>query len=211
MKANSVDQILTATPVMPVIVIDDLADAVPLARALVAGGIKVLEITLRSSVALEAIADIIANVPDAIVGAGTITSVEQLEQVEALGVQFALSPGITESLLIAAKKMQLQYVPAVATPSELMLGLEHGFDRFKLFPASVVGGREMLKALNGPFPEIGFCPTGGLTLDNFAQVLALPNVKCVGGSWLAPKDLVKKKDWKAITELALTTVAKSNG
>jgi 2-dehydro-3-deoxyphosphogluconate aldolase/(4S)-4-hydroxy-2-oxoglutarate aldolase len=211
MKANSVDQILTATPVMPVIVIDDLADAVPLARALVAGGIKVLEITLRSSVALEAIADIMANVPDAIVGAGTITSVEQLEQVEALGVQFALSPGITESLLIAAKKMQLQYVPAVATPSELMLGLEHGFDRFKLFPASVVGGREMLKALNGPFPEIGFCPTGGLTLDNFAQVLALPNVKCVGGSWLAPKDLVKKKDWKAITELALTTVAKSNG
>jgi 2-dehydro-3-deoxyphosphogluconate aldolase/(4S)-4-hydroxy-2-oxoglutarate aldolase len=211
MSAHPVDQILMSTPVMPVIVIDDLVDAVPLAKALVAGGIKVLEITLRSPVALQAIADIMANVPDAIVGAGTVTTVEQLEQVEALGVRFALSPGITSRLLVAAKKMRLQYIPAIATPSELMLGLEHGFDRFKLFPASVIGGSEMLKALNGPFPEIGFCPTGGLTLENFAKVLALPNVKCVGGSWLAPKDVVQRKDWQAITQLALSTVLKSNG
>ena len=211
MSADGVDEILMASPVMPVIVIDDVTDAVPLAKALVAGGIKVLEITLRSPVALQAIADIMINVPDAIVGAGTVTTVEQLEQIEALGVKFALSPGITSALLVAAKQMRLQYIPAIATPSELMLGLEHGYKRFKLFPASVVGGREMLKALNGPFPEIGFCPTGGLTIDNFANVLALENVKCVGGSWLAPKDIVQRKDWAAITQLALNTVLKSNG
>ncbi len=209
MSSEAVDTILMSTPVMPVIVIDELADAVPLAKALVAGGIKVLEITLRSPVALDAIKAIIQQVPDAIVGAGTVTSVAQLQQVEALGVEFALSPGLTESLLIAAKNMKLNYIPAIASASELMLGLEHGYNRFKLFPANVIGGADMLTALGGPFPNVAFCPTGGLTIDNFTKILALKNVLCVGGSWLAPKELVKEKDWQAITQIAKHTVDKS--
>ena len=209
MSNASVKNILNTAVVMPVMVIEHLDDAVPLAKALLAGGIRVLEITLRSEVALQAIEKIIAQVPDAIVGAGTVTSVAQLQQVEALGVQFALSPGLTPSLLQAAKTMQLNYIPAVATASEVMLGIEYDYEYFKLFPAQVLGGKEMLKALSGPFPDIGFCPTGGLNQNNFSEVLALTNVLCVGGSWLTPKELVAKKDWNAITQLAKQTVLMS--
>lgn len=206
MHARSLDEILKASPVVPVMVIEQLADAVPLAQALVAGGIRVLEITLRSEAALAAMAAIMGEVPEAIVGAGTVTSVEQLAQVEALGVEFALSPGLTTGLLRAAQDMGLHYIPAIATASDIMLGMEHGYERFKLFPASVLGAGQLLQAFNGPFPDVRFCPTGGLTMDNFAEVLALPNVQCVGGSWLTPKALVQRKDWPAITRLAQQTV-----
>ncbi len=208
---STVNQILRATPVIPVIVIDNLEDAVPLAKALVAGGITVLEITLRSAVALDAIAEIIKHVPEAIVGAGTVVNVDQLEKVEALGVQFALSPGLTECLLKAANRMKLEYIPGIASASELMLGLQYHYQNFKLFPASVVGGIEMLNALGGPFPHVRFCPTGGITQENFTEYLALPNVSCVGGSWLLPKKLVQEKNWQAITDIAKATIKLSGG
>ncbi len=187
---------------MPVMVIQNLDDAVPLAQALVAGGIKVLEITLRTPVALAAIKAISENVKDAIVGVGTIASPEQLKAAAAAGAVFAISPGITESLLQATHAGTIALIPGIATLSELMLGMEYGLDCFKFFPAEAAGGIPMLNAIAGPFPQATFCPTGGISPSNYLAYLGLPNVACVGGSWLAPGDAVKAKDWTKITWLA---------
>lgn len=194
---------------MPVMVIQNLDDAVPLAQALVAGGIKVLEITLRTPIALEAIKLISENVKDAIVGAGTIINPEQLKAAENAGAVFAISPGLTPTLLAAATAGNIALIPGIASLSELMLGMEYGLDHFKFFPAEAAGGIPMLKAISGPVPQVTFCPTGGISPDNYLAYLALSNVACVGGSWLAPADAVKAKNWATVTELAKQAITNS--
>lgn len=202
--------VLNASPVMPVMVIQDLENAVPLAKALVAGGIRVLEITLRTPVALEAIRAISQEVPDAIVGAGTILNPEQLQQAADAGAVFAISPGLTATLLAAAQKSSIALIPGISSLSELMLGMEYGLDHFKFFPAENAGGVPMLKAIAGPIPQVTFCPTGGISLKNYNEYLALPNVACCGGSWLAPADVVANKDWAKVTQLAQEAIAGVN-
>jgi 2-dehydro-3-deoxyphosphogluconate aldolase/(4S)-4-hydroxy-2-oxoglutarate aldolase len=194
--------VLNAGPVMPVMVIQNLDDAVPLAKALVAGGIKVLEITLRTPIALDAIRLISQEVKEAIVGAGTITTPEQLKAAEDAGAVFAISPGLTPSLLTAAKAGSIALIPGIASLSELMLGMEYGLDHFKFFPAEAAGGIPMLKSIAGPIPQVTFCPTGGISPENYNAYLKLSNVACVGGSWLVPADAVKSKNWSKVTELA---------
>lgn len=196
------DIILNTCPVMPVMVIQNLDDAVPLAQALVAGGIKVLEITLRTPIALDAIRLISQQVKDAIVGAGTITTPEQLKAAEQAGAVFAISPGLTPKLLEAANAGNIALIPGISTLSELMLGMEYGLDHFKFFPAEAAGGIPMLKSIAGPIPGVTFCPTGGISPENYNSYLQLSNVACVGGSWLAPADVVKSKNWAKVTELA---------
>jgi len=185
--------VLNTSPVMPVMVIQNLDDAVPLAKALVAGGVRVLEITLRTPVALEAIRLISQEVKDAVVGVGTITTPEQLKAAEEAGAVFAISPGLTPTLLAAAKQSSIALIPGVATISELLLGMEYGLDHFKFFPAEAAGGIPMLKAIAGPIPQVTFCPTGGISPENYQAYLSLSNVACVGGSWLAPADVVKAR------------------
>jgi 2-dehydro-3-deoxyphosphogluconate aldolase/(4S)-4-hydroxy-2-oxoglutarate aldolase len=200
-KMSSLD-ILNTGPVMPVIVITNLDHAVPLAKALLAGGVKVLEITLRSSVAIEAIRMICEEVPNAVVGAGTVATGDDLEAVVQAGGVFAISPGLTPALLSAANNGPIALIPGISTPSELMLGMEYGYKEFKFFPAEAAGGRTMLKSLGGPFPQVTFCPTGGISPENYKSYLSLKNVACVGGSWLAPTDALEQGDWQAITKLA---------
>jgi 2-dehydro-3-deoxyphosphogluconate aldolase / (4S)-4-hydroxy-2-oxoglutarate aldolase len=202
--------VLNASPVMPVMVIQDLENAVPLAKALVAGGIRVLEITLRTPVALDAIRAIAKEVPDAIVGAGTILNEQQLQQAADAGAVFAISPGLTANLLAAAQKSSIALIPGISSLSELMLGMEYGLDHFKFFPAENAGGVPMLKAIAGPIPQVTFCPTGGISLKNYNEYLALPNVACCGGSWLAPADVVANKDWAKVTQLAQEAIAGVN-
>jgi 2-dehydro-3-deoxyphosphogluconate aldolase/(4S)-4-hydroxy-2-oxoglutarate aldolase len=194
--------LLQQSPVMPVIVIKQVEDAVELARALVAGGIRSLEVTLRSDAALQAIGLIREQVPEAIVGVGTVRNPAQLEAALNAGAQFAISPGLPPELLAAAQGCPVPFLPGVATPTEAMRAADAGFTVQKLFPAEAVGGRALLKALAGPLPELKFCPTGGISLSNAPDYLALPNVMCVGGSWLTPENLVEARDWAAITELA---------
>jgi 2-dehydro-3-deoxyphosphogluconate aldolase/(4S)-4-hydroxy-2-oxoglutarate aldolase len=196
-------------PVVPVIVIKDLADAVPMAKALLAGGIKVLEVTLRTPVALDAIRLLAAEVPDAIVGAGTVTTAVQLQQVVDAGAKFAISPGLTRELLQAGKDAVIPLIPGIASISELMEGTGLGYSHFKFFPAEAAGGVKTLKSIYGPFADIRFCPTGGINEKNFLEYLALPNVKCVGGSWIVPDDAVAAKDWQRITELCKAAVAQA--
>lgn len=200
-------EILSAGAVIPVMAIDDLSTAVDLAHALVEGGIPTLEITLRTPVGVDAIRLIAKEVPNAIVGAGTVTNPEQLKAVEDAGALFAISPGLHETLAKASHQSSIPLIPGVATPGEVQLALEHGIDTLKLFPAEVVGGKAMLKALFGPYPDIRFCPTGGITLESAPEYLALPNVLCVGGSWLTPKEAVQNKDWDSITRLAKEAAA----
>ena len=197
-----IEEILPIAPVMPVIVIQKLEHAVPLAQALVAGGLKVLEVTLRTPVAMDAVREIAQAVPDALVGVGTLTRPEQFEQVAKAGARFAVSPGLTPALVEASKDSDLAFLPGVFTPSEAMQARDHGFSSLKLFPARQAGGLGMLKAMGSPFPDLSFCPTGGIDADSFRDYLALPNVACVGGSWVAPSALVEAGDWAAITELA---------
>jgi 2-dehydro-3-deoxyphosphogluconate aldolase/(4S)-4-hydroxy-2-oxoglutarate aldolase len=199
--------VLNAGPVMPVMVIQNLEDAVPLAKALVAGGIKVLEITLRTPIALDAIRLISHEVKDAIVGAGTITTPEQLQAAEDAGAVFAISPGLTPTLLTASKAGSIALIPGISTLSELMLGMEYGLDHFKFFPAEAAGGIAMLKSIAGPIPSATFCPTGGISPENYNAYLNLSNVACVGGSWLVPADAVKSKSWTKVTELAKQAIA----
>ncbi len=187
---------------MPVLVIEDVAKAVPLARALVDGGIRVLEITLRTSAALECIAAIIKEVPDAITGVGTITRLDQLKAAIDTGAAFGVSPGLSETLLTEVQRRAFAFLPGVMTPTEVMRAYELGFRAMKLFPAQQAGGLGMLKALAGPFLDIRFCPTGGVDANTASDFLALPNVGCVGGSWIAPKAMVDKGDWAGITALA---------
>jgi len=195
-------QLMQASPVMPVLVIDKVEQAVPLARALVEGGIRVLEVTLRTRAALDCVRAIVREVPGAITGVGTITNVDQLVDVIAAGAVFGVSPGLSESMLAEVKRRSFPFLPGVMTPSEVMWAQDLGFSAMKLFPAQQAGGMGMLKALAGPFGDLRFCPTGGVDAKTAADFLALPNVGCVGGSWLAPKALVEKGDWPGITALA---------
>lgn len=195
-------EILTTGPVVPVMVIQNIEDAVPLAQALVSGGIRVLEITLRTPVALDAIAMIADQVEGAIVGAGTVMTPEQLLAVEQAGATFAISPGLTPRLLEAASHVNIPLIPGIASISELMVGMEYGLDCFKFFPAEAAGGIPMLKSIAGPVPGATFCPTGGISPQNYRAYLALSNVACVGGSWIAPTDAIEAKDWARITQLA---------
>ncbi|UXH80324.1 bifunctional 4-hydroxy-2-oxoglutarate aldolase/2-dehydro-3-deoxy-phosphogluconate aldolase [Roseateles amylovorans] len=192
----------THGPVIPVIVIDRVEDAVPLARALVAGGVKVLEVTLRTPVALDAIAAIAREVPEAIVGAGTLRTAADAAAAKQAGSRFAVSPGFTLELARACEAQGLPLLPGVSTASEVMMAADAGYRFLKLFPATAVGGTQLLKALAGPFADVAFCPTGGITPQTAPDFLALPNVKVCGGSWLTPADAVKAGDWARITQLA---------
>jgi len=203
-------QIASLAPVIPVIIIDRLDDAVPLAQALVAGGLPVLEVTLRSPAALEAMA-VMAKVPGAVVGAGTVVDKAQVKDVAAAGAKFIVSPGAYPELVDAVLDSGIPYLPGVATPAEMMYLLSRGIHHQKLFPATVVGGMDMLKAVASPLPKIKFCPTGGVTAATAPDFLALPNVMCVGGSWVTPAKLVKDRDWSAITELARQAAALRGG
>jgi len=204
---TSAEQILTSGPVVPVIVINKLEHAVPLAKALVAGGVRVLEVTLRTACAVEAIKAIAKEVPDAIIGAGTVLNPEQLAEVTAAGAQFAISPGLTEPLLKAANAGPIPLIPGISTVSELMLGLDAGLREFKFFPAEANGGVKALQAIAGPFPQVRFCPTGGITPNNYRDYLALKSVLCIGGSWLVPADALESGDYERITKLAQEAVA----
>lgn len=189
-------------PVIPVIVIDRVEDAVPLARALVAGGVRVLEVTLRTPAALDCIRAMVAAVPEAIVGAGTVRSIADAQAAKDAGCQFAVSPGYTPEIGRACLDIGLPLLPGVSTASEVMMANADGYRFLKLFPATAVGGINLLKAFASPFHDVVFCPTGGITLDTAPQFLALPNVKVCGGSWLTPADAVKSGDWARITRLA---------
>jgi 2-dehydro-3-deoxyphosphogluconate aldolase/(4S)-4-hydroxy-2-oxoglutarate aldolase len=199
--------VLRTGPVMPVIVLDKVADAVPLARALVAGGIRVLEVTLRTAAALDAIRAIAREVPDAILGAGTVVLPVDLEAAAAAGARFAVSPGASPDLLDAGRKGPIPLLPGVMTPSDVINALAAGYTAMKLFPAAQAGGLGMLKALAAPFPQVRFCPTGGIDAASAPAFLALPNVACVGGSWLTPADRVRAGDWAAISALARAAAA----
>ncbi|QPK64955.1 bifunctional 4-hydroxy-2-oxoglutarate aldolase/2-dehydro-3-deoxy-phosphogluconate aldolase [Methylomonas sp. LL1] len=203
----SIKEVMTTSPVMPVMVINHIEHAVPLARALADGGLKVLEITLRTPVALECIRRIKAEVPDAIVGAGTIINTQTLHQAIDAGAQFIVSPGLTPSLLDAGLSCGVPLLPGVITPSEVMRLLEKGITAMKFFPAEAAGGIPMLKSIGGPLPQVTFCPTGGVNPKNAPEYLALANVACVGGSWMAPVDLVDAGNWTEITRRAAEATA----
>jgi len=198
---NTLD-LVTHGPVIPVIVLQRVADAVPLARALVAGGVKVLEVTLRTPVALDCMRAIAREVPEAIVGAGTIRSVDDAKAALDAGCRFGVSPGYTRDIGLACRQIGLPLLPGVATASEVMAANADGYGFLKFFPATAAGGIPMLKALGGPFADVVFCPTGGITPETAPQFLALPNVKVCGGSWLTPQDAVDAQDWARITRLA---------
>ena len=189
-------------PVIPVIVLQRVQDAVPLAQALVAGGVRVLEVTMRTPVALQCIEAIARAVPQAIVGAGTIRSAADARAAKSAGSAFGVSPGYTPAVGAACREAGLPLLPGVATAGEVMAAQADGLSFLKFFPATAAGGVPMLKALGGPFPDVVFCPTGGITLQNAAQFLALPNVRVCGGSWLTPADAVAAGDWALITRLA---------
>jgi 2-dehydro-3-deoxyphosphogluconate aldolase/(4S)-4-hydroxy-2-oxoglutarate aldolase len=209
--ADAIASILSDGPVIPVIVIEDVAHAVPLAQALVAGGVRVLEVTLRTEAALESIRRIRAEVPDAIVGAGTVLTPANLQAVAAVGAAFAVSPGATPTLLDAAAGSPVPLLPGTATASEVMAVLERGYTYMKLFPAEAAGGVALLSSLASPLPAARFCPTGGIDPEKAKRYLALPNVVCVGGSWLVPRQAVKQGDWERITELARASLGLKEG
>lgn len=194
--------IMRTSPVIPVIAIDNPDHAVPLAKALVAGGIRVLEVTLRTEHGLPAIRAMAEQVPDAIVGVGTLTQPDEFRAARDAGAVFGVSPGLTPSLMEAAKSSGLPLLPGVMSPSEVMAAREAGFRQLKLFPAVPAGGVGMLNAIAGPLPDVTFCPTGGISQETAAKFLECKNVACVGGSWLTPKEALKNGDWKMITELA---------
>ncbi len=200
-------EVLQISPIVPVVVIEDLKDAVPLAQSLVDGGIPIIEVTLRSNCALEAIELIAKNVPKMRVGAGTILNSNQLEQAQNRGAEFLISPGLTPSLLEYAKKKDMPLIPGVSSSSEVMQALELGYNALKFFPAEYCGGVKLLNAFNGPFKGVKFCPTGGISVDNMHAYLKLENVLCVGGSWLTPKNLVQNKEWDKIVEICKRVLA----
>ncbi len=204
---DKIIEILQISPIVPVVVIEDLSDAVPLAQSLIEGGIPIIEVTLRSSCALEAIELIAKNVPKMHVGAGTILNLTQLEQAQNRGAEFLISPGIMIKLLEYAKKKDMPLIPGVSSSSEVMQALELGYSALKFFPAEYCGGVKLLNAFNGPFKEVKFCPTGGISADNMRSYLNLENVLCVGGSWLTPKNLIQNKEWDKITEICKRSLA----
>jgi 2-dehydro-3-deoxyphosphogluconate aldolase/(4S)-4-hydroxy-2-oxoglutarate aldolase len=199
-------QVMQDAPVIPVIVLNDVAHAVPMARALVQGGIRMLEVTLRTPQALACIEAIAKAVPEAVVGAGTLRSKADALSAASAGARFAVSPGYTSALGAACRDLGLPLLPGVATGGEIMAAQEDGFSALKFFPAMQAGGSAMLKAWSGPFFDVKFCPTGGISLQNAPEFLALPNVLCVGGSWLVPADALAQGDWARITTLAREAV-----
>jgi 2-dehydro-3-deoxyphosphogluconate aldolase/(4S)-4-hydroxy-2-oxoglutarate aldolase len=199
--------IFSQGPVVPVLVIEHLADALPIAEALLKGGINVLEVTLRTPAAMAIIEAIAKELPEAYVGAGTVTNREQLAAVTSAGAKFAISPGLTADLLKAGSAGSIPLIPGVSNISDLMKANDAGYDHLKFFPAEAAGGIRALKSIGGPFPNTVFCPTGGIGPDNYKDYLALPNVKCVGGSWLAPLDVIEEKKWHIISELAAKAIA----
>ncbi|OPG18915.1 bifunctional 4-hydroxy-2-oxoglutarate aldolase/2-dehydro-3-deoxy-phosphogluconate aldolase [Helicobacter pylori] len=204
---DKIIEVLQISPIVPVVVIENIKDAVPLAQSLIEGGIPIIEVTLRSSCALEAIELIAKNVPKMRVGAGTILNLTQLEQAQNRGAEFLISPGLTPSLLEHAKKKDMPLIPGVSSSSEVMQALEWGYNTLKFFPAEYCGGVKLLNAFNGPFKGVKFCPTGGISADNMRSYLNLENVLCVGGSWLTPKDLIQNKEWDKITEICKRALA----
>ncbi len=195
-------EFLKISKIIPVITLYNADTSIDLANALIEGGIRILEITLRTKAGLEGIRRIANEVPNAVVGAGTVTNERELEAVKKAGAKFAISPGLTPSLAKESKNLDIPLIPGVSTPSELMLALEFGFSNLKFFPAESSGGVAMLKSLAPVFSEVRFCPTGGISLNNIKSYLALENVLCVGGSWLTPKDILENKQWGEITKIA---------
>jgi len=197
-----VDEVFALAPVIPVLAIARLEEALPLCRALVDNGLRVLEITLRTACALDAIAQVARELPHACVGAGTVLNARDLHAVADAGARFAISPGATDTLFDASRDSRVPLIPGIATASELMRGLEHGWQRFKFFPAESSGGVPALKGFGGPFASVRFCPTGGIDAAKAPSYLALPNVACVGGSWMVPADALASGDWERIGHLA---------
>ncbi len=204
---TSPEEIFAAGPVVPVLVINDVEKAVPLAKALMEGGIKVLEVTLRTPAAIDVIKRIAQEVPDSLIGAGTVTNAQQLKAVVEAGAKFAISPGMTADLLKAGMDSEIPLIPGISSTSDLMKGKDAGYTHMKFFPAEASGGVKAIKSISGPFPDVTFCPTGGIGPNNYNDYLALNNVKCVGGSWLAPDDAIESGDWARITQLAKEAVA----
>ncbi|MFF8727653.1 bifunctional 4-hydroxy-2-oxoglutarate aldolase/2-dehydro-3-deoxy-phosphogluconate aldolase [Streptomyces sp. NPDC015171] len=202
LPSSSAASVLDIAPVLPVVVLAEAADAVPLARALVAGGLPAIEVTLRTPAALDAIRAIAAEVPQAVVGAGTVLTPEQVGACTAAGARFLVSPGWTRALLAAMRGSGVPFLPGVSTTSEVVALLEHGVREMKFFPAQAAGGTAYLRSLAGPLPQARFCPTGGIGPATAPEYLALPNVGCVGGSWMVPADAVAAGDWGRIEELA---------
>ncbi|WP_218354886.1 bifunctional 4-hydroxy-2-oxoglutarate aldolase/2-dehydro-3-deoxy-phosphogluconate aldolase [Alteromonas lipotrueiana] len=200
-------EVFAAGPVVPVLVINDVEKAVPLAKALMAGGIKVLEVTLRTAQALDVIKRIATEVPDALIGAGTVTNAQELKNVVEAGAKFAISPGMTAELLKAGKECEIPLIPGISSTSDLMKAKDAGYTHMKFFPAEASGGIKAIKSISGPFPDVTFCPTGGISLANYKDYLALKNVVCVGGSWVAPDDAIESGDWERITQLAKEAVS----
>ncbi len=207
----NIEQVVNTAPVIPVLVIDDVSHALPLAQALCAGGLRVLEITLRTPQAPEAIELIRRELPDAIVGAGTVVTENDLEKALNAGSQFIVSPGTSPRLLDAVAASAVSFLPGVATPSEVMNLMEKGYFHLKFFPAEAAGGVAMLKSIYGPLPQLKFCPTGGINQETAPQYLALPNVVCIGGSWMVPNDLVQQHNWEQINRSAVAAAGLSAG
>ncbi|MCO6184959.1 2-dehydro-3-deoxy-phosphogluconate aldolase [Rhizobium sp. L1K21] len=206
-KTDTLLSVLKLQPVVPVLIVDDAKDAVPLARALVKGGLKAIEVTMRTPAALDAVRAVANEVEGAVPGAGTILNAKHFEQAVAAGSQFIVSPGATTNLIDAANDSDVPLLPGAASPSEIMTLLEAGINVMKFFPAEQSGGAAYLKSLASPFGGVLFCPTGGISLKNAKDYLSLPNVVCVGGSWVAPKELVAAGDWEGITKLAAEACA----
>lgn len=203
----SPQELFAMGPIVPVLVIKNVEDALPIARALLDAGIKVLEVTLRTPSALEVIKTIADNLPEAVVGAGTVTNRELLQQSRDAGAKFAISPGLTKDLLKAGNEGDIALIPGISSISELMDGIDYGYDHFKFFPAEASGGVKAIQSIGGPFPNIKFCPTGGININNINNYLALKNVACCGGSWLVSDSIIADKNWSAITDLANAALA----
>jgi len=203
-------EIFAMGPIVPVLVIKNVEDALPIAKALLAAGIKVLEVTLRTPAALDVINIIAKELPEACIGAGTVTNREMLQRCEDACAKFAISPGLTKDLLQAGNEGNIALIPGISSISEMMDGIDYGYDHLKFFPAEASGGVKAIQSIGGPFPDIRFCPTGGINLSNVSNYLALSNVSCCGGSWLVTDEIVKNKDWSKITELAKQALAHVN-
>ncbi len=199
--------IFATGPIVPVLVINKVEEALPIAEALLAANVKVLEVTLRTPAALDVISIIAKELPEAIIGSGTVTNRQQLQQSYDAGAKFAISPGLTKDLLQAGNEGNIALIPGISSISELMDGADYGYDHLKFFPAEASGGVNAIKSIGGPFPDIRFCPTGGINLKNVRDYLALPNVVCCGGSWLVSSDIVENKNWSEITKLANQALA----
>ncbi len=206
-KNDQIDTLCAMSPVVPVLTFRTTEEALPVAEALLEGGVSVLEVTLRTPVSLDAIHMLAEKLPEAMIGAGTITEPNLYKAAEEAGARFIVSPGITTELLEAGIESNIPLLPGIQTISEMLEGLRHNYQRFKFFPASIAGGPDALKAYSGPFSDVKFCPTGGISLENAQDYLSLSNVMCVGGSWLTPQSLIENKDWAAIKHLAEETTS----